>query len=227
MFGKMTSLLLCGLLCLTSFANVNAATCSFVNGRISCSSDFPPSSSSQPSRPTVPSRPTFPTTPTFPTRPTFPSNPSLPPPVVPPPAASPPSGQINLQGCVVRQPPRFVQNVNDQQVFARTLFGELISSCSFLVPNFIRIAFHDAMTFQRGRSFGSNGSIRFELEVPANLVGGDIPRAVNIITEAQQVLKSIGLDLSIADLVHLAGAEAVRVSGGPSYGCVDPPPPPP
>jgi len=61
-----------------------------------------------------------------------------------------------------------------------------------------------------------SGSIRLEEGEPANQ-SGLIPRTLRLLSDLQQVLSSLNLDLSYADLVQLGAAQAVEAAGGPRY----------
>jgi len=83
-------------------------------------------------------------------------------------------------------------------------------------PQFIRLLFHDAGTFDvAAGDGGADGSIRFraELERPEN-------RRLRVPVKALAKWRAehggeVGGELSWADLVAVAGAEAVEVCGGP------------
>ncbi|MGD9688219.1 MAG: peroxidase family protein [Phycisphaerales bacterium] len=78
-------------------------------------------------------------------------------------------------------------------------------------PQFLRLAYHDAMTFDRARGLGgANGSIRFadELARPENRGLSESAGALNFI-------KSSFPEVSWADLIALAGALAVSQCNGP------------
>lgn len=79
-----------------------------------------------------------------------------------------------------------------------------------LAGQLLRLAFHDATTWDEGRG-GANGSIQFELDRGDNR-GLGVP-----LLAAQRVREAVGPGaVSLADVVALAGAEAVEASGGPA-----------
>lgn len=82
-------------------------------------------------------------------------------------------------------------------------------------PVMLRLAFHDAGTYDRSSfSGGANASIRFELDRPEN---AGLKRGWNVIEATMQRLKGteVGSSVSAADLIALAGAYAVKITGGP------------
>eukprot|EP00240_Pyramimonas_obovata_P012984 CAMPEP_0118921836 /NCGR_PEP_ID=MMETSP1169-20130426/989_1 /TAXON_ID=36882 /ORGANISM="Pyramimonas obovata, Strain CCMP722" /LENGTH=228 /DNA_ID=CAMNT_0006862627 /DNA_START=57 /DNA_END=739 /DNA_ORIENTATION=+ len=92
-------------------------------------------------------------------------------------------------------------------------------------PILIRCAWHDAGTYDRlggawPKCGGANGSIRFEVELGHGANAG-LPKAINYL----QRFKKAHPEISWADLIQLAGATAVEVTGGPTipmrYGRVD------
>ncbi|KAK9862530.1 hypothetical protein WJX84_005324 [Apatococcus fuscideae] len=82
-------------------------------------------------------------------------------------------------------------------------------------PVLLRLAFHDAATFSsREGGGGANASLRFELERAENF---GLERGWPIIESVASSLKgSPAESLSLADLVALGGAWAVRATGGPT-----------
>eukprot|EP01018_Ginkgo_biloba_P010713 Gb_14386 [translate_table: standard] len=77
----------------------------------------------------------------------------------------------------------------------------------------LRLAFHDAGTFDVAKnSGGMNGSIIYELSRPENT---GLNRSVKVLEKAKGELDTI-MQVSWADLIAFAGAEAVAVCGGPS-----------
>ncbi|KAK9713216.1 hypothetical protein RND81_06G012400 [Saponaria officinalis] len=85
----------------------------------------------------------------------------------------------------------------------------LLSQNKQFAPTLLRLAFHDAGTYDAQTNTGGvNGSVRFELNNPPN-VKMDI--AVNFCEPVKQRQPKI----SYADLYQLAGVVAVEVTGGP------------
>jgi len=89
----------------------------------------------------------------------------------------------------------------------------------------IRLAWHDSGTYDQGvdewpQRGGANGSIVFEEEL-AHGANAGLSVAVNLL----RPIKKKHADVSWADLMQLASAEAVRAAGGPAvpmrYGRVD------
>ena len=82
-------------------------------------------------------------------------------------------------------------------------------------PVMLRLVFHDAGTYiSSAKNGGLNGSIRFELDRPENF---GLKRGYNVIEATVAKLKGSIAEktISIADLIALAGARAVRITGGP------------
>ena len=79
----------------------------------------------------------------------------------------------------------------------------------------LRLVFHDAGTFlQATGDGGANASVRFELARPEN---SGLNRGWGVIEATKKNLQGTPAAwLSRADLVALAGAYAVGVTGGPS-----------
>ncbi|KAL4857580.1 putative L-ascorbate peroxidase 6 [Chlorella vulgaris] len=83
-------------------------------------------------------------------------------------------------------------------------------------PVMVRLVFHDAGTFSAATGDGGvNASIRFELDRPDNF---GLKRGWNVIEAAALRLKGTAADglVSKADLVVLAAAYGVRITGGPA-----------
>ncbi|XP_023538616.1 putative L-ascorbate peroxidase 6 isoform X2 [Cucurbita pepo subsp. pepo] len=79
-------------------------------------------------------------------------------------------------------------------------------------PGLLRLVFHDAGTFEMNdNSGGMNGSIIHELNRPENK---GLKKSVKILEEAKSKLDLIR-PVSWADLIAVAGAEAVSICGGP------------
>ncbi|KDP33591.1 hypothetical protein JCGZ_07162 [Jatropha curcas] len=77
----------------------------------------------------------------------------------------------------------------------------------------LRLVFHDAGTFEMdGNSGGMNGSIVFELDRPEN---AGLKKSLKILEKAKREVDAIQ-PVSWADMIAVAGAEAVSVCGGPT-----------
>uniref|UniRef100_A0A6M2E806 L-ascorbate peroxidase n=1 Tax=Populus davidiana TaxID=266767 RepID=A0A6M2E806_9ROSI len=77
----------------------------------------------------------------------------------------------------------------------------------------LRLVFHDAGTFEMdGNSGGMNGSIVYELERPEN---AGLKKSLKILDKAKGEVDAIQ-QVSWADMIAVAGAEAVSVCGGPT-----------
>ncbi|KAJ0971229.1 hypothetical protein J5N97_019188 [Dioscorea zingiberensis] len=77
----------------------------------------------------------------------------------------------------------------------------------------LRLAFHDAGTFDLyDNSGGMNGSIVYELDRPEN---AGLSKSVKILDKAKSEIDGIQ-HVSWADLISVAGAEAVALCGGPT-----------
>ncbi|XP_021738555.1 putative L-ascorbate peroxidase 6 [Chenopodium quinoa] len=76
----------------------------------------------------------------------------------------------------------------------------------------LRLVFHDAGTFELSEnSGGMNGSITYELERPENK---GLKKSLKIIEKAKNVVDE-RQSVSWADMIAVAGAEAVSICGGP------------
>lgn len=75
----------------------------------------------------------------------------------------------------------------------------------------IRLAFHDAATLQHKSTSGSNGSIQYELDWSENR---GLSQPLQVLVETIKQNKSNDM-LSLADVIALAGAQAVETAGGP------------
>ncbi|EES15371.1 hypothetical protein BDA96_07G218600 [Sorghum bicolor] len=76
----------------------------------------------------------------------------------------------------------------------------------------LRLVFHDAGTFEiGGKSGGMNGSIIYEVDRPENT---GLNRSIKILTKAKEGIDNVQ-KVSWADLIAVAGAEAVALCGGP------------
>ncbi|KAL1552269.1 putative L-ascorbate peroxidase 6 [Salvia divinorum] len=79
-------------------------------------------------------------------------------------------------------------------------------------PGFLRLVFHDAGTFDEGdKTGGMNGSIVYELDRPEN---AGLQKTVKILEKVKDEMES-ARPVSWADLIAMAGAEAVLICGGP------------
>ncbi|XP_015572613.1 putative L-ascorbate peroxidase 6 isoform X2 [Ricinus communis] len=77
----------------------------------------------------------------------------------------------------------------------------------------LRLVFHDAGTFEmNGTSGGMNGSIVFELDRPEN---AGLKKSLKVVEKAKKEVDAIQ-PVSWADMIAVAGAEAVSVCGGPT-----------
>ncbi|KAJ7569923.1 hypothetical protein O6H91_01G100600 [Diphasiastrum complanatum] len=77
----------------------------------------------------------------------------------------------------------------------------------------LRLVFHEAGTFDlTTNSGGMNGSIVYELERPENT---GLKRSVKVLEKAKSCLDPV-FHVSWADLIAVAGAQAVAVCGGPA-----------
>ncbi|KAJ4794683.1 ascorbate peroxidase 6 [Rhynchospora pubera] len=77
----------------------------------------------------------------------------------------------------------------------------------------LRLVFHDAGTFDLdSKSGGMNGSIIYELDRPEN---AGLSKSVKVLEKAKREIDSIQ-EVSWADLIAVAGAEAVSLCGGPT-----------
>ncbi|WCJ30296.1 ascorbate peroxidase 6 [Euphorbia peplus] len=76
----------------------------------------------------------------------------------------------------------------------------------------LRLVFHDAGTFEiDDNSGGMNGSIIFELDRPEN---AGLKKSLKIVEKAKKEVDAIK-PVSWADMIAVAGAEAVSICGGP------------
>ncbi|XP_057477381.1 putative L-ascorbate peroxidase 6 [Actinidia eriantha] len=77
----------------------------------------------------------------------------------------------------------------------------------------LRLVFHDAGTFEMDENAGGmNGSIVYELDRPENK---GLKKPLKILEEAKAVVDMVQ-PVSLADMIAVAGAEAVAVCGGPN-----------
>mmetsp|Transcript_5591 Transcript_5591/g.14314 ORF Transcript_5591/g.14314 Transcript_5591/m.14314 type:complete len:345 (+) Transcript_5591:100-1134(+) len=83
-------------------------------------------------------------------------------------------------------------------------------------PAVLRVIFHDAGTFDaQAGDGGANASVQFELSRPENK---GLKRGLNCVTEAMKGIKGTAAEgeVSTADMIALAAAYAVRITGGPA-----------
>ncbi|XP_051151176.1 putative L-ascorbate peroxidase 6 isoform X2 [Andrographis paniculata] len=79
-------------------------------------------------------------------------------------------------------------------------------------PGFLRLVFHDAGTFDMDdKTGGMNGSIVYELERPENM---GLDKSLKVLEKAKGQTDTVN-PVSWADLIAVAGAEAVEICGGP------------
>ncbi|XP_065848771.1 putative L-ascorbate peroxidase 6 [Euphorbia lathyris] len=77
----------------------------------------------------------------------------------------------------------------------------------------LRLVFHDAGTFEiNDNSGGMNGSIIFELDRPEN---AGLKKSLKVVEKAKKEVDAIQ-PVSWADMIAVAGAEAVSICGGPT-----------
>lgn len=82
-------------------------------------------------------------------------------------------------------------------------------------PVALRLVFHDAATYDvAGGNGGMNASIQYELDRPENF---GLKRGLGVVEQTVAKLKGTAAEgaVSKADLIALAGAHAVRITGGP------------
>lgn len=82
-------------------------------------------------------------------------------------------------------------------------------------PAVLRVVFHDAGTFDvTAGDGGANGSVKYELSRPENK---GLKRGLNCVMDAMKRIEGTAAqgEVSLADMIMLAGAYAVRVTGGP------------
>lgn len=103
-----------------------------------------------------------------------------------------------------------MQNLGAQIVRQQT--SKAIRSDPKLAGSILRLAFHDAATRDGTKLGGPNGSIQYEIS--DRIENRGLSKPLSLVEHiAEQVS---GLDLSLADTIALAGAEAVECSGGPT-----------
>ena len=113
----------------------------------------------------------------------------------------------------------------NHQAEVRQVIASVIEENRPKLPAILRLAFHDAGTFdmKTGRG-GANGSIRLELDRPEN---AGLKRATRVIDSLYKEINSAepgaidstvpsnDIKCSYADIIAISGAIAVEISGGP------------
>lgn len=87
------------------------------------------------------------------------------------------------------------------------------SGIPYLGGQFLRAAFHDAGTFNlvKGK-YGANGSLQFEADLDKNR---GLAPGINYLAQLKEDLNKVGVPITMADLIQLAGAVATEHAGGP------------
>lgn len=105
------------------------------------------------------------------------------------------------------------QTIDGSKILRERVREQLARDTSLAGP-LLRLAFHDATTFESSNGFqsgGSNGSIRFELEKMENR---GLIRPLHVVEAIHdEINKTYGI--SLAGAIALAGAVAVEQAGGP------------
>ncbi|KAL3745438.1 hypothetical protein ACJRO7_014526 [Eucalyptus globulus] len=100
---------------------------------------------------------------------------------------------------------------NDEYTMIKEEVRKVVSKVK--AAGVLRLVFHDAGTFEMGEnSGGMNGSIVYELERPEN---AGLKKPVKILEKAKGEVDA-KRPVSWADMIAVAGAEAVSVCGGPT-----------
>ncbi|XP_031102372.1 putative L-ascorbate peroxidase 6 [Ipomoea triloba] len=98
----------------------------------------------------------------------------------------------------------------DETFLVREEIGKVLSKVK--APGVLRLVFHDAGTFEMEKKTGGmNGSIVYELDRPENK---GLKKSVKILEKAKSQLDGVQ-PVSWADIIAVAGAEAVSLCGGP------------
>eukprot|EP00252_Welwitschia_mirabilis_P015100 TRINITY_DN3324_c0_g1_i2.p1 TRINITY_DN3324_c0_g1~~TRINITY_DN3324_c0_g1_i2.p1 ORF type:complete len:337 (-),score=84.79 TRINITY_DN3324_c0_g1_i2:174-1184(-) len=107
-----------------------------------------------------------------------------------------------------------VHEMKDVEVQMKTIKDEIRKVISKTkAAGLLRLVFHDAGTFNMAMNEGGmNGSIILELERPTNM---GLDKSVKVLGKVKEALDK-HIQVSWADLIALAGAEAVSYCGGPS-----------
>ncbi|XP_058781010.1 putative L-ascorbate peroxidase 6 isoform X1 [Vicia villosa] len=99
----------------------------------------------------------------------------------------------------------------DEYVRIKQELGKVLSKGK--AAGVLRLVFHDAGTFEiDDNTGGMNGSIVYELERPEN---AGLKKSVKVLQKAKTQIDAIH-PVSWADVIAVAGAEAVEVCGGPT-----------
>eukprot|EP00246_Nothoceros_aenigmaticus_P004277 TRINITY_DN15764_c0_g1_i1.p1 TRINITY_DN15764_c0_g1~~TRINITY_DN15764_c0_g1_i1.p1 ORF type:complete len:329 (-),score=65.92 TRINITY_DN15764_c0_g1_i1:216-1202(-) len=117
-----------------------------------------------------------------------------------------------LVGSPFLQEDQFLANAAEEKVLEviRTEIKTVLKP--FAAPSLLRLVFHDAGTFNiESNTGGMNGSILQELERRENY---GLKKPVQILERAKENIDQIS-PVSWADLIAVAGAEAVAICGGP------------
>lgn len=89
------------------------------------------------------------------------------------------------------------------------------SEVPLLAGALLRAAFHDAGTFNAkdgSIQTGANGSLQYEGKQPQN---NGLQVGIDVLADLHQDLKKMNCPVTMADLIQIAGAEAVAIAGGP------------
>jgi L-ascorbate peroxidase len=93
----------------------------------------------------------------------------------------------------------------------RDRIHQLVSQDPSIAGPLVRLAFHDAITFDIGADSGPNASIQWEL---GRFENRGLAKPLQLIRD-QMIRDNMILDISLADAIALAGAEAIESVGGP------------
>jgi L-ascorbate peroxidase len=106
-----------------------------------------------------------------------------------------------------------------QTKYIRAKIAEAVQTTPDLAGPLIRLAFHDAATYEQDSTLtgGPNGSIRYELDRYENRA---LLRPLGVVQNILESMNDVTSDtcdsVSLADSIALAGAAAVEASGGPN-----------
>jgi L-ascorbate peroxidase len=115
-----------------------------------------------------------------------------------------------------RLPAEAVESSSDEEAVRTAVSSALTSTIQRAkAPAVLRLAFHDAGTFLlSSNDGGANGSLLYELERPESF---GLKRGLKPVQAAQELLGGTAAErVSLADLIQLAGAHAVAITGGPA-----------